>query len=156
MGAKLLCVDTVHKAYGVNPVLRGINLTIDTHEVVVLEGASGSGKSTLLRCINGLEAIDAGRIMLDGDLEVSAPHADLDAVRKRIGIVFQSFNLLPRTTALENVAVPLEFAGDRKAFERARAGLEIARSHALSARGCCQRSLSPRHGIGGRQNRIYE
>ena len=105
MSAELLNVDTVHKAYGSNPVLRGINLTIDAHEVVVLVGASGSGKSTLLRCINGLESIDAGRIMLGQSMEVSAPHADLDAVRKRIGIVFQSFNLFPHMRVLENVTL---------------------------------------------------
>jgi polar amino acid transport system ATP-binding protein len=101
----LLEVDGVWKAFEEHPVLRGIDLQVHRHEAVVLIGASGSGKSTLLRCVNGLEAIDAGRIMLDGDLEVSRPGADLDAVRRRVGIVFQSYNLFPHMTVLDNVTL---------------------------------------------------
>lgn len=101
----LLEVDRVWKAFEEHPVLRGIDLQVRRHEAVVLIGASGSGKSTLLRCVNGLEAIDAGRIMLDGDLEVSLPGADLDAVRRRVGIVFQSYNLFPHMTVLDNVTL---------------------------------------------------
>ena len=78
-------------------------LQVEQHQAVVLIGASGSGKSTLLRCINGLETVDAGRIVLDGDVEVTDPDIDLDKVRRRVGIVFQSYNLFPHMTVLDNV-----------------------------------------------------
>ena len=89
-----LQVRDVHKCFGDLAVLRGMDLDVDLHEVVVLIGASGSGKSTLLRCINGLETVDAGEIRI-GDIEVTASDVDFDDVRKRIGIVFQQFNLFP-------------------------------------------------------------
>ncbi|MBI1352533.1 MAG: ATP-binding cassette domain-containing protein [Actinomycetales bacterium] len=99
----LLGVSGVWKSFDEHPVLRGIDLDVALHEVVVLIGASGSGKSTLLRCINGLEPVDAGRIMLDGSVDVTAPSVDLDQVRRRVGIVFQSYNLFPHMTVLDNV-----------------------------------------------------
>ena len=101
----LLLVDSVWKSFDEHPVLRGIDMRVDLHEVVVLIGASGSGKSTLLRCVNGLEQVDAGRIVLDGDIDVTAPSADLDEVRRRVGIVFQSYNLFPHMTVLDNVTL---------------------------------------------------
>jgi polar amino acid transport system ATP-binding protein len=84
--------------------LRGIDLSVAPHEVICLIGASGSGKSTMLRCINLLEEVDAGRILL-GSEEITAPDADVNAVRRRIGIVFQSFNLFPHMTVLRNVTL---------------------------------------------------
>jgi len=122
MVSDILRVDSVHKAFGDNAVLRGITMSMTKHEVVVLIGASGSGKSTLLKCINGLEPIDAGLIVVD-DLEVSDDDADLDAVRQKVGLVFQSFNLFPHMTVLENVTLaPVKVAGLQKtqAQERAR------------------------------------
>jgi polar amino acid transport system ATP-binding protein len=117
----LLDVTGVWKSFDAHSVLRGIDLTVDAHEAVVLIGASGSGKSTLLRCINGLESVDAGRILLDGDVEVSDPRVDLDKVRRRVGIVFQSYNLFPHMTVLENVTLaPRKVArvdGDRARAE---------------------------------------
>ena len=101
----LLDIAGVWKAFEGNSVLRGLDLSVARHEAVVLIGASGSGKSTLLRCINGLETVDAGRILLDGDLDVSAFKTDMDAVRRRIGIVFQSYNLFPHMTVLDNVTL---------------------------------------------------
>ena len=101
----LLEVSGVWKSFEEHPVLRGLDLSVDAHEAVVLIGASGSGKSTLLRCINGLESVDAGRIVLDGEVEVSDPRVDLDKVRRRVGIVFQSYNLFPHMTVLENVTL---------------------------------------------------
>jgi polar amino acid transport system ATP-binding protein len=101
----LLEVSGVWKSFDEHSVLRGIDLAVDPHQVVVLIGASGSGKSTMLRCVNGLESVDAGRIVLDGDVEVSDPRTDLDAVRRRVGIVFQSFNLFPHMTVLDNVCL---------------------------------------------------
>lgn len=109
MSDVLLNVRGVHKAFDDHPVLRGIDLQVRSHEVVVLIGASGSGKSTLLRCINGLEQVDAGSIVLDGAsdavIDVAALDTDLDAVRKRVGIVFQSYNLFPHMSVLDNITL---------------------------------------------------
>ncbi|MEY3733298.1 MAG: hypothetical protein RL347_657 [Actinomycetota bacterium] len=110
-----LSVESVWKSFGTESVLRGIDLDVHEHEVVVLIGASGSGKSTLLKCINGLEPVDAGRIMLDGDLDVTAFRTDLDAVRRRVGIVFQAYNLFPHMTVLDNITL-----GQRKVLKRSR------------------------------------
>jgi polar amino acid transport system ATP-binding protein len=104
----------VHKTFGTNPVLRGINLDVDLHQVVCLIGASGSGKSTMLRCINQLETVDSGEIRLDGD-RVSGRSIDVDALRREIGIVFQSFNLFPHMTVLENITLaPVKVLGHTK------------------------------------------
>jgi len=97
-------IEGLHKSFEELEVLRGIDLTVDRHQVICLIGASGSGKSTLLRCIDLLEPIDAGRILIDG-ADITAPGTDQDAVRRRIGIVFQSFNLFPHMSVLRNVAL---------------------------------------------------
>jgi len=106
----LLSVEGLHKSFGKLEVLRGIDVELAEHEVVCLIGASGSGKSTLLRCINLLEPINAGRIVLRGD-EITAPGVDVNRVRRGIGIVFQAFNLFPHMSVLENVTL-----GPRKAL----------------------------------------
>jgi polar amino acid transport system ATP-binding protein len=100
-GPKLDLVD-VHKSFGAKAVLRGITLGVEHHQVVCLIGASGSGKSTLLRCINLLEPIDDGAIVLDG-VDITEPGGPVDAVRRRIGMVFQSYNLFPHMSVLRNV-----------------------------------------------------
>jgi polar amino acid transport system ATP-binding protein len=105
MTAALLDVTGVWKSFEEHSVLRGIDLQVRPHEAVVLIGASGSGKSTLLRCINGLESVDAGNIVLDGTIDVTDPGIDLDRVRRRVGIVFQSYNLFPHMTVLDNVTL---------------------------------------------------
>jgi polar amino acid transport system ATP-binding protein len=94
----------VSKSYGSNDVLRGIDLAVDPHEVICLIGASGSGKSTLLRCVNLLEPVTAGSILLAGQ-EITAPGVNADLVRRHIGIVFQSFNLFPHMTVLRNITL---------------------------------------------------
>ena len=99
-----LVLRGVHKQFGDNAVLQGIDLKIAAHEMVCLIGASGSGKSTLLRCMNLLEPIDDGEILLDGD-DISEPGRDPQPVRQRIGMVFQSYNLFPHMTAFENTAL---------------------------------------------------
>ena len=99
-----LRVRGLHKSFGDLEVLRGIDLTVGTHQVVCLIGASGSGKSTLLRCVNLLETIDAGTIEIDG-IDVTAPGVDRDEIRRRVGIVFQSFNLFPHMTVLDNITL---------------------------------------------------
>jgi polar amino acid transport system ATP-binding protein len=97
-------IEDLHKSFGPNEVLRGIDLSVAAHEVICLIGASGSGKSTLLRCINLLEPIDAGRILLAGQ-DVAAPGVDANLVRRHVGIVFQSFNLFPHMTVLRNITL---------------------------------------------------
>jgi polar amino acid transport system ATP-binding protein len=97
-------LEGVHKHFGANHVLRGVDLNVDEHEVVCLIGPSGCGKSTLLRCINALEEIDGGTIHIDGE-QASGRGVDLDGLRQDVGIVFQSFNLFPHMTVLENVTL---------------------------------------------------
>jgi polar amino acid transport system ATP-binding protein len=99
-----ISIRGLHKRFGQLEVLRGIDLDVADHEVICLIGASGSGKSTLLRCLNLLEPIDAGSISLEGR-PISAPGVDVNAIRRRIGIVFQSFNLFPHMTVLRNVTL---------------------------------------------------
>jgi polar amino acid transport system ATP-binding protein len=114
MMAKLSLRD-VRKRFGDNEVCKGITLEVQDGEMVCLIGASGSGKSTLLRCMNLLEPIDDGAILLDG-VDISLPGLDPQPVRKRIGIVFQSYNLFPHMTAAENVMLaPRRLHGARRA-----------------------------------------
>jgi polar amino acid transport system ATP-binding protein len=103
-GGEAVRIEGLHKSFGTNEVLKGIDLTVATHEVVCLIGASGSGKSTLLRCVNLLEPIDSGQISLWGQ-EITGPGIDPNLVRKQVGIVFQSFNLFPHMTVLRNVTL---------------------------------------------------
>jgi polar amino acid transport system ATP-binding protein len=112
MTADALRIEGLHKAFGPLQVLRGIDLTVADHEVVCLIGASGSGKSTLLRCINLIEPIDAGRIVVHGE-EITAKGVDVDRIRRRIGIVFQSFNLFPHMSVLRNITL-----GPRKVLKQ--------------------------------------
>ena len=97
-------IENVHKSFGQLKVLKGIDLTVAKGEVVSVIGGSGSGKSTLLTCINGLEPIDSGRILVEGT-EVHARSTDLNKLRRKIGIVFQQFNAFPHLTVLENVTL---------------------------------------------------
>jgi polar amino acid transport system ATP-binding protein len=100
----LLTIDGVWKDFGDHSVLRGIDLEVRPHEVVSLIGASGSGKSTLLRCVNLLETVDDGAIHLDGQ-EITDPRVNADDVRKRLGMVFQAFNLFPHMNVLDNITL---------------------------------------------------
>jgi polar amino acid transport system ATP-binding protein len=111
-----LAIEGVHKHFGENHVLRGVDLTVEEHDVVCLIGPSGCGKSTLLRCINALEEIDAGTIRVDGE-QASGRGVDLDGLRQEVGIVFQSFNLFPHMTVLENVTLaPRKVLGLKRAW----------------------------------------
>ena len=94
----------IHKRFGANEVLKGVDLTVDEHEVVCLIGPSGCGKSTLLRCVNGLEPIQGGEVRIDGH-RVSGRGVDVNALRQDVGIVFQSFNLFPHMSVMENVTL---------------------------------------------------
>ena len=97
-------LEDVHKHFGQNEVLRGVSLSVEEHQVVCLIGPSGCGKSTLLRCVNALETIQQGEIRLEGE-RVSGRGVDLDALRQDVGIVFQSFNLFPHMSVLDNVTL---------------------------------------------------
>jgi polar amino acid transport system ATP-binding protein len=119
-------IDDVHKSFGRNEVLKGVSLNVERHEVVCLIGASGSGKSTLLRCVNALEEIDSGDIRIEGDT-VSGAGVDLNVLRRDVGIVFQSYNLFPHMSVLENIILaPTRIDGlpIKEARERGMALLE--------------------------------
>ncbi|MFD2349075.1 amino acid ABC transporter ATP-binding protein [Nonomuraea ferruginea] len=119
-------IRDLHKHFGQNQVLRGIDMTVEPGQVVCVIGPSGSGKSTLLRCVNLLEEPTRGKVFADG-VEVNDPDADIDAVRRRIGMVFQQFNLFPHMTALQNVMIAQQRVlkrGKRDAEKIARENLE--------------------------------
>jgi len=115
-------VTNVTKAFGDNVVLRDVDLAVEEHNVVCLIGASGSGKSTLLRCLNLLEGVDEGEIVVDGQT-ITNGHVDVNALRRKIGIVFQAYNLFPHMTVLDNVTLAptkVRRVGKSDARERAR------------------------------------
>ena len=115
MSDQALRLEDVHKSFGKLEVLKGIDLALARHEVVALIGASGSGKSTMLRCVNLLDPIDRGRIFI-GDRDVMARGVDVNEVRRRVGIVFQAFNLFPHMTVLRNICLgPVEAQGVARA-----------------------------------------
>jgi polar amino acid transport system ATP-binding protein len=147
--SEALVVEDVRKSFGKLEVLRGIDLTLAEHEVVCLIGASGSGKSTLLRCINLLEPIDAGRIVIAGE-QVTGTAVDVNAVRRRIGIVFQSFNLFPHMTVGANVTL-----GPRKALRLSRAEADARATELLARFGLAEkRDEYPDRLSGGQQQRV--
>jgi polar amino acid transport system ATP-binding protein len=118
--ANVLELRKVRKAFGTEVVLNDLSLQVPEHTATVLIGASGSGKSTLLRCVNLLETIDDGQIFLDGD-EITDPTINVDSVRRKLGMVFQSFNLFPHKTVLENITLaPIKVQG--KSSDEAREG----------------------------------
>jgi polar amino acid transport system ATP-binding protein len=144
-----LHIEGLHKSFGPLEVLRGIDLEVAEHEVVCLIGSSGSGKSTLLRCINLLEPIDAGRIFVEGD-EITARGVDVNRIRRRIGIVFQAFNLFPHMSVLDNVTL-----GPRKALGRKREEAESAATALLDRFGLAdKRREFPDRLSGGQQQRV--
>jgi len=119
-------IENVRKSFGQLEVLKGINLTVKKGEVLTIIGGSGSGKSTLLTCINGLETIDAGRIVVDGT-DVHAKGTDLNKLRRKLGIVFQQFNAFPHLTVLENVMLaPVKVLGQSKAEAEAMAVKQLS------------------------------
>jgi polar amino acid transport system ATP-binding protein len=146
---EVLLLDDVHKSFGRVEVLKGVDLGVRRHEVVAVIGASGSGKSTMLRCINLLDGIDRGRIVLDGE-DITARAVDVNRVRQRVGIVFQSFNLFPHMTVLRNICLgPVEALGRHE--NEARRGAEelLGRFGLLDKRDEYPDRLS-----GGQQQRV--
>ncbi len=144
-----LQVEGLHKSFGDLEVLRGIDLTMTEHEVVCLIGSSGSGKSTLLRCINLLEPIDAGRIVVAGS-EITARGVDVDRIRRRIGIVFQAFNLFPHMRVIDNVTL-----GPRKVLGLDRVTAEAQATELLERIGLAAKAHDyPDRLSGGQQQRV--
>ena len=144
-----VAIEDLHKSFGKLEVLRGIDLEVAEHEVICLIGASGSGKSTLLRCVNLLEPIDAGRIFLGGD-EITDPSVDLDRVRRRVGIVFQAFNLFPHMSVLANVTL-----APRKVLGRSPRQAEAEAVALLERFGLAdKRAEFPDRLSGGQQQRV--
>jgi polar amino acid transport system ATP-binding protein len=145
----VLEIQGVTKAYGDAPVLRGIDLSVAEHQAVVLIGASGSGKSTLLRCIDLLDDIDDGDVLLDGAV-ITDPSVDAVAVRRKLGVVFQAFNLFPHMTVLENVVLaPVQAHGVARAEATAHA-MELLERFGLGDRAASY----PEQLSGGQQQRV--
>jgi polar amino acid transport system ATP-binding protein len=119
-----LLIEGLHKSFGPLEVLRGIDLEVTDHEVVCLIGASGSGKSTLLRCINLLEPIDAGRIVVEGT-DITAQGVNVNRIRRKIGIVFQAYNLFPHMSVLKNVTLAPRLALGLSSAEASAQALEL-------------------------------
>jgi polar amino acid transport system ATP-binding protein len=142
-------LEGIHKSFGAHEVLGGIDLELDDHEVVCLIGASGSGKSTLLRCVNLLEPLDSGRIFL-GDEEITRRGVDVNAVRRRIGIVFQAYNLFPHMTVLRNVTLAPRDVLKLSREEAESRGLELLARFGLEGR----RDDYPERLSGGQQQRV--
>jgi polar amino acid transport system ATP-binding protein len=144
-----LLLEGVYKSFGENEVLKGIDLKVAPHEVVCLIGASGSGKSTLLKCVNLVEPIDAGRVVVEGE-EITAQSVDANRIRRRIGIVYQAFNLFPHMTVLRNVTLaPREALGTSRAEAEKNAGDLLERFGLLDKRDEYPDRLS-----GGQQQRV--
>lgn len=142
-------IRNVEKEFGPVKVLRGVNLSVDEHQVVCLIGASGCGKSTLLRCINGLEKIQGGEIRLMND-RVSGPGVDVNRLRRNVGIVFQSFNLFPHMSVLENVTLaPLKVLKADRAEAEAKA-MALLKRIGLEAKA----TEYPDRLSGGQQQRV--
>ncbi|MET9336223.1 MULTISPECIES: amino acid ABC transporter ATP-binding protein [unclassified Nonomuraea] len=142
-------LEGLRKSYGGHEVLKGIDLSVERHEVICLIGASGSGKSTLLRCVNALESIDAGTVRLDGEV-VSGAGVDVNLLRKDIGMVFQSYNLFPHMSVLDNITLaPVRLGGLPREQARARA-LELLRRVGLEERA----DAYPDRLSGGQQQRV--
>jgi len=144
-----LTLQDVHKSFGKVEVLKGIDLAVVEHEVVCMIGASGSGKSTLLRCVNLLEPVDRGRIVV-GDQELTARGVDVNVVRRRIGIVFQAYNLFPHMRVLDNITL-----APRKALKLPRAEAEARALELLERFGLSdKRDDYPDRLSGGQQQRV--
>ncbi|MEU7900202.1 amino acid ABC transporter ATP-binding protein [Nonomuraea sp. NPDC049152] len=142
-------IKGLHKHFGANEVLKGIDITIESGQVVCVVGPSGSGKSTLLRCVNLLEQPTKGTVHVEG-IEITDPDADIDSVRRRIGMVFQQFNLFPHMTALQNVMI-----SQRRVLKRSSKEAEIVARDNLNKVGVSEKSDAyPAQLSGGQQQRV--
>ncbi len=142
-------LEGVRKSFGDNLVLDGIDLSVDLGEVLVIIGASGSGKSTLLRCVNLLEPVQSGRVFLEGE-EITGKGANVSAIRQRIGIVFQQFNLFPHLTAIDNLTLAARRIRKIPRAEAERRGRELLASVGLEEKA----DQHPHQLSGGQQQRV--
>jgi putative glutamine transport system ATP-binding protein len=145
----LITFENVDKRYGATQVLHGVSLTIEEGQKVVVIGPSGSGKSTLLRCINRLEEVSAGRLVVDG-YAVHDPRADIRALRQEIGMVFQGFNLFPHKTVLENVTLAPTLVRRMPEREARTLGLELLEKVGMAHKA----DAYPTQLSGGQQQRV--
>ena len=144
-----ISIEGVHKSFGKVMVLKGVDVEVPESNAVCLIGASGSGKSTLLRCVNLLEPVDSGRILVHGD-DITSYDVDANRVRRRIGIVFQAFNLFPHMNVLENVTL-----GPRKALKTPKRDAQDRATELLTRFGLAdKRNEYPDRLSGGRQQRV--
>jgi polar amino acid transport system ATP-binding protein len=142
-------LEDVHKSFGSNHVLRGIDLEVRQGEVLTIIGPSGSGKSTLLRCVNLLEPLQSGRIWFEGR-EITAPGTDLTAIRQRIGMVFQQFNLFPHLRVLDNLTLAA-----RRIRKQPRGASETRARELLARVGLAEKADQHPHQLsGGQQQRV--
>ncbi len=145
----VLRCEGVVKRFGTHTVLRSVDLEVAEHQVVTLIGASGSGKSSLLRCVNLLETVDDGVIRLDGE-DITDPRVDADAVRRRIGVVFQAYNLFPHMTVLANVTLAPRLVGKAEKAEAEERAMALLRRVGLA-----EKALEyPDRLSGGQQQRV--
>ena len=142
-------VRQLHKYYGDNEVLKGIDFQVDEGQVVCVIGPSGSGKSTLLRCVNRLEEPTSGQILVEG-VDVTDEETDIDAVRSRIGMVFQQFNLFPHLSVLDNLTIAQKRVKKRSKDER----VQVARANLAKVGLADREDAYPAHLSGGQQQRI--
>ncbi len=142
-------VQQLHKYFGKNEVLKGIDFHVGHGQVVCVVGPSGSGKSTLLRCVNMLETPTKGKIFVEG-VEITDPDADVDKLRSRIGIVFQQFNLFPHMTVLRNLTISQQKVAGRNKDE----SIEIARANLEKVGLAEKESAYPAHLSGGQMQRV--
>ncbi len=148
-GAAAIDVQDLHKYFGDNEVLKGIDFHVGNGQVVCVIGPSGSGKSTLLRCVNMLEIPTSGKIFVEGE-EITDPDADIDELRSRIGMVFQQFNLFPHMTVLRNLTISQEKVKGRKKAE----AIAVARKNLEKVGLADREDAYPAHLSGGQQQRV--
>jgi polar amino acid transport system ATP-binding protein len=148
-GTPTVRLEDVHKSFGSNKVLIGIDLSVQPGEVLTIIGPSGSGKSTLLRCVNRLEPLDSGRIFLEGE-EITRKGTDVSRVRQQVGMVFQQFNLFPHLTVIDNVTLAA-----RRIKKQPRAAAEAQGIELLTRVGLAEKARQHPHQLsGGQQQRV--
>ena len=149
MSTPAIQIKDLHKYFGENQVLKGIDFHVDSSEVVCVIGPSGSGKSTLLRCVNRLEEPTSGQVIVEG-IDITDPETDLDQVRSRIGMVFQQFNLFPHMSVLQNLCIAQQRVKKRGKDE----AVKIARANLEKVGLADREGAYPAHLSGGQQQRV--